>query len=134
MTIPRKTLPKTVSQNLDREKPMSRKSRSHGLVYSTAPAPPEPERRESERDIKISSKPGEAVMRIEKRGHGGKRVTVIELRETGMESASELGKGLRSHCGTGGTERGTSIELQGDQRGKAGAFLEKLGWRVRGKE
>jgi translation initiation factor 1 len=37
----------------------------------------------------------------------------------------------RPRCGTGGTVRGGRIEIQGDQRQRVAAELEKLGYKVK---
>ena len=44
---------------------------------------------------------------------------------------AKLAKVLKGRCGVGGTVRDGVIELQGDQREKAGAFLTAEGYRVK---
>ena len=58
---------------------------------------------------------------FEKRG-SGKLVTIID-RISG--DGNVLLKALRKHCATGGALKDDVIELQGDQRNKVGAFLDK---------
>ena len=58
---------------------------------------------------------------FEKRG-SGKLVTLID-RISGDENV--LLKALRKHCATGGALKEHVIELQGDQREKVKAFLDK---------
>jgi translation initiation factor 1 len=71
-------------------------------------------------------------IRPEKKGRGGKTVTVIyEFPVGGEEYFKKLTKKLKRECGTGGTFKGDSIEVQGDHREKIKVFLEKLGFRVK---
>lgn len=106
------------------------KTRSDGFVYSTGPSPIDWSK--SSGDSKSASGPHEAVLRIEKKGRGGKAVTVIELRGTSEDQARELGKKLKNACGVGGTTKGTIIEIQGDQRERLRELLASDGYRVRG--
>ena len=50
----------------------------------------------------------------EKKGRGGKVVTVIRGLALDATALAALGKRLRSACGTGGTVRDGTIEIQGD--------------------
>ena len=62
-------------------------------------------------------------------GKGGKIVTVITgLGEAPIEMRSLL-KNLKSSCGTGGTLKGETLELQGDQVDAVLRFLESKGFR-----
>jgi translation initiation factor 1 len=44
---------------------------------------------------------------------------------------AELAKTLKQLTGTGGTVRGTAIELQGNQRERVAAYLTGAGYRVK---
>ncbi len=73
------------------------------------------------------------VMRIEKKGRGGKTVTAIQGFDVGYElEMQELAGQLRTLLGTGGTVREDVLELQGDQRYKAASWLRQQGFRVKG--
>ena len=45
--------------------------------------------------------------------------------------ADALAARLKERCGTGGTVKGGCIEIQGDQRDRVAAELEKLGYKVK---
>lgn len=68
-------------------------------------------------------------IKLEKNQRGGKLVTVIHELPHNPAYFEDLAKKLKNHCGTGGTykkEGKPQIELQGDQREKAEAFLSKM--------
>ncbi|VTR98064.1 hypothetical protein [Tuwongella immobilis] len=70
-------------------------------------------------------------IRRETAGRRGKGVTVIldlPLNEHQME---QLATQLKNRCGTGGTVKDGTIEIQGDQRDKLTIELEKLGYQVK---
>jgi len=64
-------------------------------------------------------------------GRRGKGVTTVfdtPLDETGLKELAAL---LKQRCGTGGTVKEGRIEIQGDQRKRIVAELEKLGYKVK---
>jgi protein-tyrosine phosphatase len=74
-----------------------------------------------------------AVVRVgrETAGRRGKGVTTISdlpLNENGL---LELAARLKQRCGTGGTVKDGRIEIQGDQRERIVAELEKLGYKAK---
>src|SRR6516164_7788883 len=62
-----------------------------------------------------------------RRGKGVTTVFDLALDETGLR---ELAATLKQRCGTGGTVKDGRIEIQGDQRERIVAELEKLGYKV----
>jgi translation initiation factor 1 len=73
-----------------------------------------------------------AKMRLEKKGRGGKAVTVIAGVQGGPEYLKNLARELKEACGTGGALKDREIELQGDQRERAARALAAKGFRVKG--
>ncbi|HLX11804.1 MAG TPA: stress response translation initiation inhibitor YciH [Bacteroidota bacterium] len=71
-------------------------------------------------------------MNIERKGRKGKTVTIIGGFQHNPQTMEEISKILKAHCGAGGTVVGMTIELQGDQRKKAGEKLKKLNYSVSG--
>lgn len=71
-------------------------------------------------------------LRLEKSGRGGKAVTVLYDLPANREFLKELATRLKQQCGTGGTARESSIELQGDWRERLRQLLPTLGYRVKG--
>ncbi len=80
-----------------------------------------------------SPPPGEQVVRIrrEKKGRRGKTVTVIEGFQGRKEDLREISRWLKEACGTGGTVKGETVELQGDHGDRVEAALRKKGYGVR---
>ena len=69
-----------------------------------------------------------AHLRREKKGRGGKTVIVImnlKLTSTDMKA---LAKQLKRACGSGGSVKGSNIEIQGDKLKAVTAQLEKMGF------
>jgi len=105
------------------------------LVYSTDPAL----RQQLKSKNKISTSapsrndPQDDVIRIhrETKGRGGKGVSIITGLTLSEPQLNDLAKKLKQHCGTGGTLKNGTIEIQGDQREKIKQWLEKLGHTVK---
>jgi translation initiation factor 1 len=70
-------------------------------------------------------------IRREKKGRGGKEVTVISGLGLDTDALKKLAKQLKTTCGTGGSVKDTTIELQGDKTAQAQAALEKQGYKVK---
>lgn len=107
------------------------------LVYSTdgdntCPVCNKP-RHKCHCDTQSQPEPSDGTVRLqlEKKGRGGKQVTVITgLLET-TSNQKPLVKKLKSLCGTGGTIKGTAIEIQGDHRKKLQTYLEGEGFQTK---
>lgn len=72
-----------------------------------------------------------ARLRVEKRARG-KLVTVVSGLVPDGNDLAALAARLKERCGTGGTVKDGTIELQGDHRAGAETLLGSLGYRVRG--
>ncbi len=106
-------------------------------VYSTDPEP------EPEEQAETVSPPGNPAgpwaiqgnrpvhVRVERKGRGGKTVTVIRGVRSPAVGRRALLRHLKSRLGTGGTVKGDQIEIQGDQRDRIVALLAELGFRAR---
>ncbi len=73
----------------------------------------------------------EAHIRREKKGRGGKTVTVVYNLRLAPDELKVLGKHLRQVCGTGGTVKDGTIEVQGDHRDKVAEALQLIGYRCK---
>jgi len=113
------------------------KNRSGGLVYSTEHGRmcPGCSRPLAECICTKSepASPGDGVVRIfrERKGRGGKVVTVIKGAPLDAQGLVQLGKRLRTICGSGGTVKDGVIEIQGDHSARMLEELKGLGWVVK---
>lgn len=70
-------------------------------------------------------------IRVERKGRGGKTVSVVEGLQLPPDSRAALLKQLKSYCGSGGTVKDNTLELQGDHRQKLAFWLEQQGYIVK---
>ncbi len=73
-----------------------------------------------------------ARLRVEKKGRGGKTVTVIFGLPGNDQFLRSLCGDLKRACGCGGATTEDGVELQGDQRDRVRAHLETNGFIVKG--
>ena len=73
--------------------------------------------------------PARAVVRMERKGRGGKEVTVVDQLELGAKDLDECLKALKNALGCGGALEGKTLVLQGDQRQRLPAILSARGVR-----
>ena len=76
---------------------------------------------------------GDGIVRVqyERKGRGGKGVTLITGIEASSDSLKKLAKELKKKCGVGGAVKEHVIEIQGDQRDLLVPLLEKHGYTVK---
>ena len=72
------------------------------------------------------------VLRLEKKGRGGKSVTVVAELPRNDAFLASLAAELKRACGTGGTAAEGAVEIQGDQRERLRPLLAAKGWSGRG--
>lgn len=73
-----------------------------------------------------------AKLRMEKKGRGGKAVTVVYGLPRNAEFLQELSRDLKRACGAGGTVLDDGVEIQGDLRERVRDALLKRGYVVKG--
>ncbi|MCC5640655.1 translation initiation factor [Nostoc sp. CHAB 5844] len=64
-------------------------------------------------------------------GRKGKTVTVITGFQTKPETLADLVKQLKTQCGTGGTVKDNTIEIQGEHKQKILEIVTKLGYKAK---
>jgi protein-tyrosine phosphatase len=102
-----------------------------GGARPETPAPEAPPVPAGKPLTETAGKPMTAKVGRETAGRRGKGVTTVfdlPLDESGLR---ELAGTLKQRCGTGGTVKDGRIEIQGDQRERIVAELEKLGYKVK---
>ncbi|SRR6266508_2284265 len=103
-----------------------RKPDDRGFVYST-----DPNFRFEEEDQNIETVPPaqqKLKIRLDTKHRFGKAVTLIEGFVGRDEDLGDLGKKLKTFCGTGGSAKDGVIIIQGDQREKVMQWLKNGGY------
>lgn len=111
---------------------MARPPTQGGLVYSTESGRMCPACRQPAAQCRCHVKQAAAtdgVVRVsrESKGRGGKCVTVVKGLSFDSAALLQLGKQLRSACGSGGTVKDGIIEVQGDHCERVIALLQSQG-------
>ena len=73
-----------------------------------------------------------AKLRVEKKGRGGKTMTVVFDLPRNEAFLVALSRDLTRACGTGGTVSEDTVELQGDVRDRVRDLLREKGYVVKG--
>ncbi|MHB9118546.1 MAG: translation initiation factor Sui1 [Burkholderiales bacterium] len=108
-----------------------------GLVYSTEQGRMCPGCRKPiaecvcRRDKPVPASGGMVRVSRETQGRKGKGVTVIAGLPLGALELAQLGKQLKAACGSGGTVKDGTIEIQGDHCEFVMENLKKRGWAVK---
>ncbi|MGK7951004.1 MAG: translation initiation factor [Xenococcaceae cyanobacterium] len=77
--------------------------------------------------------PSQQNLRVQatRSGRKGKTVTVITGFQHKPETLTKLLKQLKAKCGTGGTIKNDTLEIQGEHKEKLVSLLSALGYRVK---
>jgi len=77
--------------------------------------------------------PGDGIVRVfrDSKQRGGKTVTIIKGLPTTGQQLHDLLSSLKRTCGSGGTIKAGTIEIQGDHRTKIIAELNALGYKAK---
>ena len=101
-----------------------------GVVFSTNPdfkyeeeAVSEPETLEPSRQNLIVS--------IDRKGRGGKQVTLVSGFVGTSDDLAELGRMLKVKCGVGGSAKDGEITVQGDFRDRVVEILKGIGYKAK---
>jgi len=107
---------------------MSKKNKpdTRGFVYSTDPNFSfEPEQENTKALLPAQQK---LRVKLDSKNRGGKTVTLVNGFIGKEADLEDLGKKLKSFCGTGGSAKDGEIIVQGDQRDKVLQWLLKNGY------
>lgn len=87
--------------------------RSPAMARGVADLPP------SQQSLKVQ---------VSRKGRGGKTVTILSGFQHRPETLKTLAKKLKAQCGTGGTAKDDTIEIQGDHAQTLVDALQKAGY------
>jgi translation initiation factor 1 len=81
----------------------------------------------------VPTKKSDGFVRImrDRKHRGGKTVTIISGVPVGSDALAALAQQLKKLCGSGGTIKDGTIEIQGDHCDKIQAKLTELGYKVK---
>ena len=108
-----------------------------GLVYSTDSGRMCPDCRQPQARCQCNTAAappsGDGIVRVsrETKGRAGKGVTVVKGVSLAAPALEALGKQLKAACGSGGTVKNGTIEVQGDHCERVIAFLKARGLTVK---
>jgi translation initiation factor 1 len=97
---------------------------SSGIIYSTNPEY-KIEDDKSEEAMTLTPVQQKLRIRLDTKQRAGKAVTLIQEFKGSDQDLEDLGKKLKTFCGTGGSAKDGVIIIQGDQREKVLQWLLK---------
>ena len=100
---------------------------SRGFVFSTDPNFRFQEEHNSDETLLPAQQ--KLKIRLDTKHRAGKAVTLVEGFIGKEEDLEDLGKKLKSFCGTGGSAKDGEIIIQGDQREKVMQWFGKNGYK-----
>ncbi len=116
---------------------MKNANASGGLVYSTEHGKMCPACRKPVAECvcgqKSATPASDGIVRVsrETKGRKGKGVTLIKGLALDTAALVQLGKQLKTTCGSGGTVKDGVIEIQGDHCARVIETLQQQGWSVK---
>ena len=101
-----------------------------GVVFSTNPDFAYTEEAEQEEP---TLEPGRQnlIVSIDRKGRGGKQVTLVTGFVGTADDLSELGRTLKVKCGVGGSAKDGEITIQGDFRDRVVTLLKDMGYKAK---
>lgn len=111
---------------------MAKKNKRKDIVYSTNP---DFEYETESHDDEETLNPGDQLLYVEldRKQRKGKTVTLITNFVGTEEDLIDLGKTLKSKCGTGGSAKDGEIIIQGEKREQVMELLEEMGYQTKRK-
>lgn len=101
-----------------------------GVVFSTNPDFTYEEEGIQEEDTLDPSRQN-LIVSIDRKGRGGKQVTLVSGFVGRSEDLAELGRTLKVKCGVGGSAKDGEITIQGDFRDRVTALLKEMGYKAK---
>ncbi len=106
-------------------------STEHGRVCPDCGKPSQNCECKLKKNIPHVKRDGIIRLRLERKGRGGKTVTLVEGLPFKEDLLKEIARDLKRHCGVGGAVKNGIIEIQGDVRDTALTLLQEKGYHVK---
>lgn len=101
-----------------------------GVVFSTNPDfTYEEEAMQEEETLEPAGQ--NLIVRIDRKGRGGKQVTLVTGFVGTADDLAALGRILKMKCGVGGSAKDGEITIQGDFRDRVVALLKDMGYKAK---
>ena len=101
-----------------------------GVVFSTNPDFTYQEEAEAE-PATIEPHKQNLIVTIDRKGRGGKQVTLVTGFVGTSDALAELGRTLKVKCGVGGSAKDGEIAIQGDFRDRVVSLLKDMGYKAK---
>ena len=101
------------------------------LVWTSDPEEAKKLREEGKTGVDVEPVKQSIRVAVDRKRRAGKTVTVASGFEHTPESLTKLATQLKKRCGSGGTAKGSEIEIQGDHASTVAGELGRLGYRVK---
>ena len=101
-----------------------------GVVFSTNPDFTYEEETEQE-PATLAPEKQNLIVSIDRKGRGGKQVTLVTGFVGTSKDLTELGRTLKVKCGVGGTAKDGEITIQGDFRDRVVTLLKEMGYKAK---
>jgi translation initiation factor 1 len=101
-----------------------------GVVFSTNPDFTY-EEEASQEPATLAPEKQNLIVKIDRKGRGGKQVTLVTGFVGTAEDLAELGRTLKVKCGVGGSAKDGEITIQGDFRDRVVALLKDMGYKAK---
>ena len=101
-----------------------------GVVFSTNPDFVYEEEADEE-PATLAPEKQNLLVSIDRKGRGGKQVTLVSGFVGTSDDLAELGRTLKVKCGVGGSAKDGEITIQGDFRDRVTALLKDMGYKAK---
>ena len=101
-----------------------------GVVFSTNPDFTYEEEAVQE-EVTLEPSKQNLIVSIDRKGRGGKQVTLVSGFVGSSDDLNELGRTLKVKCGVGGSAKDGEITIQGDFRDRVVALLKDMGYKAK---
>ena len=101
-----------------------------GVVFSTNPDFAYEEESTAE-EVTLEPSKQNLIVSIDRKGRGGKQVTLVTGFVGTSDDLAELGRTLKVKCGVGGGAKDGEITIQGDFRDRVTTLLKEMGYKAK---